>query len=290
MYQHRHVHDIYLLLITLYLAEACERECSRRRWEWEHRGWAQSQEMVILTFMFHELTVIKAPKNSDIGTANIPHNNIINSLHEWWMCHAKPRCSSKHCFINPVDASHFPLSCSHFDVWGSAMVCTYMTHWSDTYTNCTTLHIAQRSSHSNLGHTTEPPYVQCHLQQSSQSNKSTTQNHQHGNSSNGSAPVFNFNILNDVFHIFKPPTAVPVVPVQGNAPALSALCYWKFNLCWSMFQVPNFLLMNSAGCTAWLMVFKTNLMRMVIQVPTPSHMQNRKISKKQGWKLVRLHS
>jgi len=125
-------------------------------------------------FMFHELTVIKAPKNSDIGTANIPHNNNIKSLHEQWMCHAKPRCSSKHCFINPVDASHFPLLHSHFDVWGSAMVCTYTTHQSDAYTNCTMLHIAQRSGHSNLGHTTKPPYVQHHLQQSSWSNESTT--------------------------------------------------------------------------------------------------------------------
>jgi hypothetical protein len=43
---------------------------------------------------------------------------------------------------------------------------------------------------------------------------------QRGNSTNGSAPVFNFNIPNNVFQIFKPPAAVPVMPVQGTAPAL----------------------------------------------------------------------
>ena len=48
------------------------------------------------------------------------------------------------------------------------------------------------------------------------------EHHQRGNSLNGLVPVFNFNIPNDVFHIFKPPTAVPVMPVQGTAPALVA--------------------------------------------------------------------
>jgi hypothetical protein len=41
-----------------------------------------------------------------------------------------------------------------------------------------------------------------------------------GNSTNSSAPVFNFNIPNDVFHMFKPPASVPVTPLQATAPAL----------------------------------------------------------------------
>src|SRR5882762_5762622 len=51
---------------------------------------------------FPQLIVVEPPKNSDIGTANIPHNNNIRALRERWMCHAKPGCSSEHCFINPV--------------------------------------------------------------------------------------------------------------------------------------------------------------------------------------------
>jgi hypothetical protein len=74
----------------------------------------------------------KPPKNSDIGTANIPHNENIKSLRERWMCHKKPGCSSDHCFINPVDGSHFVLGHAHFDVWGAAMVCkcrnSFYTH------------------------------------------------------------------------------------------------------------------------------------------------------------------
>jgi len=65
------------------------------------------------------LPPFKPPKNSDIGTANIPHNDNIKALHKRWTCHKKPGCSSDHCFVNPVDGSHFVLGHVHFDVWGS---------------------------------------------------------------------------------------------------------------------------------------------------------------------------
>ena len=69
------------------------------------------------------LTVIKPPKNSDIGTANIPHNDNIRSLRERWTCQTKPGCSSEHCFINPVNFSHFPLAHKHFDTWVQSTAC-----------------------------------------------------------------------------------------------------------------------------------------------------------------------
>ena len=81
---------------------------------------------VILTHTLFVLglhALIKPPKNSDIGTANIPHNDNIRSLHEQWGCNKKPGCSSEHCFINQVDSSHFPLGHKHFDTWGAATVC-----------------------------------------------------------------------------------------------------------------------------------------------------------------------
>ncbi|KAJ3509117.1 hypothetical protein NLJ89_g5389 [Agrocybe chaxingu] len=45
----------------------------------------------------------KAPKPTDINTANIPHNDNIKALRERWLCHKKP--------------GH-----AHFDVWAAAML------------------------------------------------------------------------------------------------------------------------------------------------------------------------
>jgi hypothetical protein len=72
------------------------------------------------------LSLSQQPKASDIYAANIPHNNNIKALRAQWTCHKKPGCESEHCFINPTDSSHLPLSHPHFDVWGAAMVCFYI--------------------------------------------------------------------------------------------------------------------------------------------------------------------
>ena len=66
---------------------------------------------------------------------------------------------------------------------------------------------------------------------------------QHGNTSNGSAPVISFNIPNNVFYLSKPPAVVPIMPIQGTTPSLvtpialiPALCYWNSGLHWSCFR------------------------------------------------------
>ncbi|KIK02831.1 hypothetical protein K443DRAFT_40401, partial [Laccaria amethystina LaAM-08-1] len=99
-----------------------------------------------------------------------------------------------------VDASHFPLSHSHFDVWGSAMLKGPTTATLDTPPNH---HLFNTISNNHLGQMS--PLLE---------------RRQRGNSTNGSAPVFNFNIPNDVFHMFKPPASIPVTPLQATAPAL----------------------------------------------------------------------
>lgn len=43
---------------------------------------------------------------------------------------------------------------------------------------------------------------------------------QHGNTSNGSAPVISFKIPNNVFYLSKPPAVVPIMPIQGTTPSL----------------------------------------------------------------------
>jgi hypothetical protein len=75
------------------------------------------------------------PKASNIHTANIPHNNNIKALRAQWMCHKKPGCHSEHCFINPADSSHLPLSHPHFDVWGAAMVFFFFLRFQFSYSN-----------------------------------------------------------------------------------------------------------------------------------------------------------
>ena len=44
-------------------------------------------------------------------------------LQEKWMCNA-PGCKNKglHCYINPVDGSHFTLSHDHLNIWALAIV------------------------------------------------------------------------------------------------------------------------------------------------------------------------
>jgi len=64
----------------------------------------------------------QVPKVADVQTANVPHNDNIKALQERWTCHMKLGCASEHCFVNPIDASHFSLGHPHFDVWGAAMV------------------------------------------------------------------------------------------------------------------------------------------------------------------------
>ena len=111
------------------------------------------------------LPPFKPPKNSDISTVNIPNNDNIKALRERWTCHKKPGCSSNHCFVNPVDGSHFVLGHAHFDVWGSAMV-----RKADTLFHTQTLtqlcFPAQRSNYRNTRYTAQPPPVQRNFKQS----------------------------------------------------------------------------------------------------------------------------
>ncbi|EDR13144.1 uncharacterized protein LACBIDRAFT_322604 [Laccaria bicolor S238N-H82] len=95
-----------------------------------------------------------------------------------------------------VNASHFPLLHSHFNVWGSAMLKGPTTATLDTPPNH---HLFNTISNNHLGQMS--PLLK---------------RRQHANTSNGSVPVINFNIPNNVFQIFKPPAAVRVTPVQGT--------------------------------------------------------------------------
>lgn len=74
------------------------------------------------------------------------------------------------------------------------------------------LHIAQRFNHSKVLNAISNN----HLGQMSVLIKCC----QHGNTSNGSAPVISFNIPNNVFYLSKPPAVVPIMPVQGTTPSL----------------------------------------------------------------------
>ncbi|KIJ93076.1 hypothetical protein K443DRAFT_125727 [Laccaria amethystina LaAM-08-1] len=150
----------------------------------------------------------KPPKNSDISTANIPHNENIKSLHERWMCHKKPGCLSDHCFVNPNDGSHLfldmhilmfgePLWCANAELKGPtiAMLDTQPNH-----------HLFNAISNNQLG--------QLSL---------LLEHHQRGNSTgSATAPVINFNIPAEFIQIFRPPaapTATPLATAAAAAPA-----------------------------------------------------------------------
>ncbi|KAI5994289.1 hypothetical protein EDC04DRAFT_2910613 [Pisolithus marmoratus] len=64
-----------------------------------------------------------APKDIDIDKANWPLNKNICALHDRWVCHKKPGCESKFCFINPLDGStHIPLTFVRLDCWAATML------------------------------------------------------------------------------------------------------------------------------------------------------------------------
>jgi hypothetical protein len=45
----------------------------------------------------------------------------IGRLREKWQCHSTS-CGQSHCYVHPNEKTHFPLSHTHFNVWGSAIV------------------------------------------------------------------------------------------------------------------------------------------------------------------------
>ncbi|KAI5999001.1 hypothetical protein EDC04DRAFT_2909189 [Pisolithus marmoratus] len=64
-----------------------------------------------------------ALKDIDINKADWPLNKNICMLHNHWVCHKKPGCKSKFCFINPLDGStHIPLTFTHLDCWAAVML------------------------------------------------------------------------------------------------------------------------------------------------------------------------
>lgn len=175
------------------------------------------------------LPPFKPPKNSDIGTANIPHNDNIKSLCERWMCHKKPGCLSDHCFVNPNDGSHFVLGHAHFDVWGAAMVHKCGGSFLYAYTNTTSLFQLKGPMIAMLD--TPPNH---HLFNAVSNNQlgqlSPLLEHRQCGNSTGSAaaPVINFNVPAEVIHLFRPPAApatpvtavaaAPAIPIQPLAP------------------------------------------------------------------------
>ncbi|KAI5997729.1 hypothetical protein EDC04DRAFT_2909576 [Pisolithus marmoratus] len=64
-----------------------------------------------------------AQKDTDIDEANQPLNKNIHVLHDCWVCHKKPSCKSKFCFINLLDGgTHIPLMFVHLDCWAATML------------------------------------------------------------------------------------------------------------------------------------------------------------------------
>ncbi|KAI6096154.1 hypothetical protein F5141DRAFT_1067872 [Pisolithus sp. B1] len=64
-----------------------------------------------------------SPKDTNIDEADHPLNKNIHALQDCWVCHKKPGCESKFCFINPLDGgTHIPLTFACLDCWAAAML------------------------------------------------------------------------------------------------------------------------------------------------------------------------
>ncbi|KAI5994992.1 hypothetical protein EDD15DRAFT_2365882 [Pisolithus albus] len=74
-----------------------------------------------------EERMAKCRKKKNQGTNNDveveqPVNTNIKLLRSRYVCNKKPMCPSEHCFVNPANGSHIPLTFSRLECWASAML------------------------------------------------------------------------------------------------------------------------------------------------------------------------
>ena len=149
------------------------------------------------------------------------------------------------------------------------------------------LHIAQRFNHSKVLNAISNN----HLGQMSVLIKCC----QHGNTSNGSAPVISFNIPNNVFYLSKPPAVVPIMPVQGTTPSLvTPIAHTPpqpsvTETLVSTDHVSGPKLPLEEFCRMYHLNDGVQN-KFDEDGYSGTHPQNGRISEKQGWKLVRSHS
>ncbi|KAI5996675.1 hypothetical protein EDD15DRAFT_2194866 [Pisolithus albus] len=122
----------------------------------------------------------------------------IKLLHNCWEC-SKAACTSgaAHCFVHPESPEHFPLSHNHLAIWAAAWQCG--TEFADlekplNHVRFNDLCIGQAIDSS--------PLLQRRMAECSQASSS--------------APIVNFNLPPDTFHL---PVAKPASPVQAISTA-----------------------------------------------------------------------